>query len=324
MADETTDPNVAILQALASVINEYTAPEAQSLRLMILRRLAMTGDVIPSRIPPPRNITEVGGYLNLLDTVAPTLKPDVVASILGVAPPSIVQALPVEPPLFFVTRANHRPARGQASIPLEVRIRSDFAAAFDAARRAIADLGATLPLLAPPVRLPPIEGTTPPPADVLPFIGRALDLVPATALVDADLDPIAVARLATEGVGTERIAALVVDPLAPNAATVTAQDWTAWEFDPTTTTYVESTGSRQLAEIMPILNAAGWYRLAAIDTTQLQQAASWARISNITGLVAGTTTLGDELRLLYKPEQIAASSLATITSFVWNGTTFAG
>src|SRR5689334_4336854 len=105
MADETPATSVQLIQALTSIINEYNAPEAQQLRLLLLRRLALSGDVIPSRIPAPLNITEVGGYLNLLDSLgAQDLKLDVVASILGVASPSIVRTLPGEPPLFFGVR----------------------------------------------------------------------------------------------------------------------------------------------------------------------------------------------------------------------------
>lgn len=320
MADET-DSSVQILQALANVIDEYTSPEAQALRMLILRRLALTGDVVPSRLPAPKNITEVGGYLNLLDAMGQSsLKTDVVASILGVASPSIAASLPVEPPLFFVGRANHRPPRAQAAIPLEVRIRSDFAAAFDTARRTISELGATLPLLAPPIALPPLAAEVP--ADILPFIGRAMDIVPATALVDANLDPIAIARLVAEPAGNERLAALVLDPTAPNAASVPSVDWTAWQFDELTDTYFESTATRQLVDLAPILNAAGWYRTTPIDTDALEVSASWARLHNITGLVAGATKLGDELKLLYHPEQIAASSISTLAGHTWNGTAF--
>ncbi|WP_218815661.1 hypothetical protein [Porphyromonas gingivalis] len=33
---------------------------------MILRRIATESDIRPSRIPAPMNITQVGGYVNLL------------------------------------------------------------------------------------------------------------------------------------------------------------------------------------------------------------------------------------------------------------------
>jgi hypothetical protein len=43
---------------------------------------------------------------------------------------------------------------------------------------------------------------------------------------------------------------------------------------------------------------------------------------NVTGLVAGSTKLGDELSLLYRPEQIVNSVFAPMMSWTWDGTTF--
>jgi hypothetical protein len=40
-------------------------------------------------------------------------------------------------------------------------------------------------------------------------------------------------------------------------------------------------------------------------------------------LIAGTTTLGDELALLYTPSLIAASAYASSLGFIWDGTKFA-
>ena len=44
---------------------------------------------------------------------------------------------------------------------------------------------------------------------------------------------------------------------------------------------------------------------------------------NATGLVAGQTTLRDELALLWSATEINASMLRDIVGRVWNGTTFA-
>ena len=71
----STQPDAAedaLVLALTEVIKGATSPEIQSAQAMLLRRLATQGDVIPSRIPAPRNITEVGGYLNLLETLGET------------------------------------------------------------------------------------------------------------------------------------------------------------------------------------------------------------------------------------------------------------
>lgn len=38
----------------------------QKLKMQILRRIALESDVKPARIPAPLNITEIGGYINLM------------------------------------------------------------------------------------------------------------------------------------------------------------------------------------------------------------------------------------------------------------------
>ena len=47
------------------------------------------------------------------------------------------------------------------------------------------------------------------------------------------------------------------------------------------------------------------------------------RFVNLTGLVAGETTLGAELALLYTPAAIARSALAPFSGWIWNGSAFA-
>ena len=66
MSTETDQGADAVLLALTEVIKGATSPEIQQAQAMLLRRLAQQGDVIPSRIPAPRNVTEVGGWFNLL------------------------------------------------------------------------------------------------------------------------------------------------------------------------------------------------------------------------------------------------------------------
>ena len=46
------------------------------------------------------------------------------------------------------------------------------------------------------------------------------------------------------------------------------------------------------------------------------------RFVNLTGLVAGETTLGAELALLYTPAAIGRSALAPVLHWRWNGATF--
>jgi len=52
--------------ALLDVIKTASSPEIAQAQSLLLRRLALEGDVVGSRIPAPRNITEIGGYINLL------------------------------------------------------------------------------------------------------------------------------------------------------------------------------------------------------------------------------------------------------------------
>jgi hypothetical protein len=62
--------------------------------------------------PRPRNITEVGGYLNLLETLIETeMRSQVLASILGVAGPNPMPGFePTGPAHYDVLKSNDRPA----------------------------------------------------------------------------------------------------------------------------------------------------------------------------------------------------------------------
>jgi hypothetical protein len=318
-----------IVDAMIDVLQKATSPEMMQVQLILAQRLALAGSVIPSRVQEPQNITEIGGYLNLLDELqAPELRGQVLASILGVAGPNPPEGwLPSAPVLFFGNRDNDRPTEGgqQAAIALQFSMRSDFVLAFDAALKAIHDRGGRLPILTPVRTLPPATTATPPPDDLLVFVGRTLHLVPSVALAGPDTDVLAVARLTAEAVGQERVVARVLDSAAPAAPSVTPQNWTAWKRDPATSAFVEDAGGgpRAYIDLNPILNAAGWYRLRPIDTAALGKPESWARFENVTGLVSGVTTFGDEVRLLYTPGQIAASALRERLTWIWNGTAFA-
>lgn len=64
------DPNLNALQAVLSMLMQSGKDEVtEQYRLEILRRIAEESDVKPSRIPAPLNITEVGGYFNLIEQV---------------------------------------------------------------------------------------------------------------------------------------------------------------------------------------------------------------------------------------------------------------
>ena len=50
----------------AKLLEQETSKEIQAIKLQILRRIAAESDIKPARIPAPMNITEIGGYFNLM------------------------------------------------------------------------------------------------------------------------------------------------------------------------------------------------------------------------------------------------------------------
>jgi len=308
-----------VIDALVDVLKAATAPEMQQAQAILIRRLALSGDLIPSRIAPPKNISEVGGYLNLLAKLdQPELRAQVLASVLGVAGPNPPAGwFPTGPVLFFSLRSNDRPAGpAQAATPVSFTLRSDFAEAFDAALKLLHDRGCALPLLAPVRSLPP--AIMAPPTDLLLYLGRTLDLVPAAALVDPSSDPLAVAN---PGAGGDlQVVARQLDAGAPHAMDVTAASWKPWQCTPLTATQL--TGTYTYQPLAPVLNAAGWYQAVPTAPLSLAQPGPWNRWTNITGLVSGVTKYGDELALLYAPAEVAASALRERLHWVWDGTQF--
>lgn len=321
MTEQPSTADERAIDALTKVLESAISPEMTEAQRLILRRLATAGDLFPSRVPAPLNITQVGGYLNLVAD-DPVLSAQVLASALGVAGPNPTPGFdPTLPPLYFVTRTNDRPAgTAQPSTPVQLRVRSDLAAPFDAAVAVLHDLGVTLPVLAADAPLPPLgpPGTAPP-TDPLGVLGRRLVLVPAAALVDPTLDPLAVGQ--PGGAGPQLSLARQLDATAPQAGTVVAAAHALWTCDATTCT--QSTVTDAFVDLDPVLAAAGWHRaqpLAAPVTSS--DTKGWNTWTNITGLVAGTSTVGAELRLLYSAGQIAASSVRGLQDLVWDGTAF--
>ncbi len=182
------------LTALLDVIRAGSTPEAVQAQALMLRRLALQGDVVGSRVPAPRNISEIGGYINLLtDLGEPDVRTQMLASLLGVSGPNVpLSGFSGQPALSWVVMPNDRPqGTAQPSIPLSISVRSDFAPALQAALKTLHDQGCTLPLLSQARALPMAVPGAPPLDDPLPYIGRALDVVPTAALVDPDVDPVA-------------------------------------------------------------------------------------------------------------------------------------
>ena len=328
MTDTTTTPSPTagvdavagqVLGALADVLRASLTPEAIEAQQILLRRMALEGDVFPSRVPPPHNITEVGGYLNLLTELGEgTLRTRSLAAALGVAAPGDEMPFGASGPVLYdVARSNDRPAGpAQPTYPVQIKVRNDFAPAFDAALTVLHRHGCALPLQGGPVILPRLDQ---PVTDPLEHLGRVLHLAPRAALVDPDDDPLAVARL--DGTTTLQVVARVLDGTAPEAASVTAASWVAWTC--TGSSCTESTASRTYLPLGPVLAAAGWYPGGVVSPpVSLASPGSWARWVNVTGLVEGTTTLAEELFARWTPAQVAASSIREMTDAVWDGMTF--
>lgn len=314
-----------IADALIDVLREANSPEVREAQLVLLRRLALSGDVVPSRAPAPKNVTEVGGYLNLLEPLEePALRAQVLASILGVAAPSPPLGwFSSTLPLSFRTHGNDRPGEAelQAPIPVTFSMRSDFLGPFVDALKTLHAHGCRLPLLALPPVLP--QGNNMLELDMLKYIGRSIVLMPTTSLRDPDTDPIAVARLDSDPPGAEQVVARVIDDAASHAEAVPARRWTAWFLeDQGTKTYAEDTGTRRYLPIATIIGDAGWFQHGPIDTTRLYEPTSWNRFTNITGLIPGVTRYGDELHLIYEAGAIAASTVLDRVSWIWDGKAF--
>lgn len=58
--------NEALMQVLSQILQNEASEETLKIKNKILQRIASEADVKPSRIPAPMNITQIGGYINLL------------------------------------------------------------------------------------------------------------------------------------------------------------------------------------------------------------------------------------------------------------------
>lgn len=71
-----------IQEIAAKLLEQETSPETLELKRLILKRIATETDIRPARIPAPLNITEIGGYYNLLKEHE-ELQLRMLASVLG-------------------------------------------------------------------------------------------------------------------------------------------------------------------------------------------------------------------------------------------------
>lgn len=323
------DPGITaqLVQTLVGLIQNAASPDAIEAQNIILRRMALEGDIVGSRIPPPRNISEIGGYVNLLTTLKEnTMREQTLAGILGVAGPAMPLGwISNTQPLSMVAVANDRPVvAAQPSFPLTVLVRSDFVGPLQNALQILHSYGAMLPLISPPViQLPPGGTGAPIPNNPMTmfYLGRTIMIAPGAALTDPSTDPVV---LLTPGVvlpppiGTLTDYMLFAQTSSPAAAPVNFQ---ALVCTPTTQQTVPA--SVPIVPIGPILTLAGYYSPVPFPAPANSNSLAWAILTNITGLIAGETTLGDELSLLYRQDQIVASAFASRLGWTWNGSAFA-
>jgi hypothetical protein len=329
MADTATtpaDPTFdGLMDALVELIRSGVRPDVLEAQRLLLQRLANQGDVFPARIPVPRNITEIGGYLNLLELSGQqNIRSSAIASALGIAGPAPAgEALAGAVPVGFVDVANDRPAgAAQASIPPLLSIRADFHAPLMSALATLHAAGCQLPLRAPRAVLPATQpGATPTGLDldsVFAALGRTLEVFPGTILIDPALDALAIARLETPAADPVRLVARELDggTLVPEAS------WVAMRAS-TTTAVSDAPALQRYLDMAPLMSAAGWNHPTplALPTT-LTSRGTLVRFINLTGLIAGETTLGNELHLLYTPAAVARSAFAALTGMVWDGAQF--
>lgn len=323
------NPNASIegqaLQTLLNVLTASQSPDMLQAQAFLLRRLALEGDVVPSRLPAPLNISEMGCYVNLLGTLGMTdARSQMLASALGIAGPSpALGTLGEQPPIAWLTLPNDRPiGPQQGSISLSIQVRADFAPALQAAIQALHDQGCALPLLSPLQVLPP--ATTAAPTDLLPLIGRTIWLAPGQALVNPDTDALAVAQLAAgpSWQPVSRAASAGPIPVTPQAWSAQVCNSTACMVSPPAPPTPPAAG-RAYVPLGPVLASAGFVQAAPGAAPASALDYGWSRFNNLTGLVPSVTTFGAELALLWPQAVIASSSVVNLLGLTWNGTAFA-
>jgi hypothetical protein len=308
------------LDALVGIVQSAASPAAQEAQLFLLRRLALQGDVIPSRAPAPLNITQTVGLFNLLEDLGQrTTALQALSSVLGVAGPTSALAAQGSHLLTFTALTNDRPAGAAApTAPSTVPVRADLVAGLQTALAAAHQVGAVLPLWASPA-LAPLTGAT----DPLEACGRQLRVLPTAALADPTTDSVVLGR-EIGGAATDYDLFARPDPANPATAALPELEMEGAVLAPGgTTPMTVHLGLVRLLPLRPVLAAAGWNTtpVSALPTGLSDLA--WTRMVNIAGLLPGVTRLGDELDLVRFPGEVDGTPFAARLDWVWNGTAFA-
>ena len=76
--------NSYLQDSVIKLFENETSPEVLAIKRQILKRIALESDIKPARIPAPLNITQIGGYINLLEKLnLSRLQEQTLTSILG-------------------------------------------------------------------------------------------------------------------------------------------------------------------------------------------------------------------------------------------------
>lgn len=312
----TFDP---IEDALAAIIRGAASPAVQEAQALLLRRLALEGDVIPSRIPAPRNITEVGGYLNLLAAAElGELRRSALASALGLASPAATGWDESPPMPGWANLANDLTGAPPAAA-LAVPLRADLAAAWrSAVVPALAAQGARLRLWSSMPQLPHAASSTAD-ADILPLLGRTAWIDPAAALDTPETDPVLLGRSDAEPEATLRVVLRAGGSAAPPPAPFNALLWDRIA----NTLIARPIGAIAVIDVAPIVALAGFRAAGPPPRPAARFDLGWARLECHAGLLPGVSRLGDELARVWTQREIARSALAPRVAEVWTGTGFA-
>jgi len=300
-----------IYSALLDIIRRETSPEATKALNMIRRRVALENDVVPSRIPAPLNITQIGGYINLLERRGyDDLSYRMLATALGLPANDMEATLyDVEPVAYFANIGSDRPACDrQASLPLTYSIRSDFSSSLAAAVNTVHEAGGNIPLMSVRRPLPPLGTLLPGEKQALEIIGRTLEIAPGAAMVNPETDPVIVTG---ENDGSIGLFARIL-----HGADVSTLN--AYLFDSETADLTTADVTGRYLPLLLVLANAGWYPQATAGPNP----PDILRLRNITGLIPGLTSYGDELSLLYTRQQIVASAVREMYDWVWSGNAF--
>lgn len=319
---DNVDP---IESALAAIIQGAASPAVQDAQALLLRRLALEGSVLPSRLPAPANITEMGGYFNLLASSGlDELRTSAIATALGLASPAAVAWDESPATLGWATVGNDSALRLRfPGLPAGVPMRADLAVAWrGAVVPRLAQLGAAIGLWAPVPRLPDAAPASATPGgtadDPLPLLGRVVYIAPDLALGDPDTDPVLLGRADTDPPQPLR---LVLRCGAASGVAAAAFNALAW--DPlAATALVRPIGPTPNVAVASVVGLAGFVPVASPPVPASRFDLRWTRLVATGGLLPGVSRLGDELRTLWTAREIARSAFARRDGEVWNGQAF--